>query len=87
VTATQRRLARPPDRSASLAEAMALRRVKRLVNNDRLRDLREAAGLSQSDVARFIGVAPSNVSRWEAGLARPRGRHAVALLELLDGDV
>lgn len=86
MTTRRRRVSAPVRSVGSLPEAIALRRVKRLVNNDRLRDLREAAGLSQSDVARFMGVAPSNVSRWEAGLARPRGRHAVALLELLDGD-
>jgi DNA-binding transcriptional regulator YiaG len=65
-------------------EALALRRIHRLVKTDRLREAREAAGLSQSDVARAIGVAPSNVSRWEARKTRPRGSHAVTLLELID---
>jgi DNA-binding transcriptional regulator YiaG len=67
-------------------EATALQRVHRLVKTDRLRQLREDAGLSQSDVARHLGVAASNVSRWEAGESRPRPAHAVALLELLDGE-
>jgi len=39
--------------------------------------------LSQSDVARALGLNQSAVCRWESGKARPRGRHAVALLELL----
>jgi DNA-binding transcriptional regulator YiaG len=68
------------------AAALALRRFGRLARTGRLTELREALGLTQSDVARYVGVSPSQVSRWEAGLARPRGRHAVALLELLDGE-
>jgi transcriptional regulator with XRE-family HTH domain len=74
------------DAAISLSEARAQVRLRRLVKSDRLRELREAAGLSQSDVARHIGVSPAQVSRWEAGLTRPRGRHAIALLELLDDD-
>jgi DNA-binding transcriptional regulator YiaG len=70
--------------SAEVSEARALARVHRLVKADRLRTLREDAGLSQSDVARALGVNPSNVSRWESGESRPRGRHAVALLQVLD---
>ena len=65
-------------------EAPALRRVHRLVVTGRLVELREASGLTQSDVARHLGVAPSAVNRWEHGRTRPRGRHAVALLDLLD---
>jgi transcriptional regulator with XRE-family HTH domain len=67
------------------SEATALVRLHRLVKTDRLRELREDAGLSQSDVARHVGVSPAQVSRWEAGLTRPRGRHALVLLDLLDG--
>jgi DNA-binding transcriptional regulator YiaG len=68
------------------SEARAIQRVHRLIQTGRLRELREDSGLSQSDVARHLGVAASNVSRWEAGESRPRSRHAVALLELLDGE-
>lgn len=32
-----------------------------------LADKRKAAGLSQKDVARALGVSIANVSRWEAG--------------------
>ena len=67
-------------------EAIALKRVHRLQKVGRLPELRESVGLSQSDVARALDVDQSAVSRWEAGLARPRGPHAVALLELLDGE-
>lgn len=72
--------------AAEVSRAQALKRVHRLARSDRLTELRELHGLSQSDVARALGVSPSNVSRWEAGEQRPRPHHAVALLELLDGE-
>ncbi|HXF37594.1 MAG TPA: helix-turn-helix transcriptional regulator [Actinomycetota bacterium] len=68
-------------------EAQALKRVARLVRIGRLAELREGVGLSQSDVARALGLNPSAVSRWEAGKARPKPKHAVALLELLEVDL
>jgi transcriptional regulator with XRE-family HTH domain len=67
-------------------EVRALRRFARLVRKGQLAELREDAGLTQSDLARYLGISPSNVSRWESGLARPRPAHAAAVLELLDGD-
>jgi len=67
-------------------QATSLTRVWRLRGSGRLPELREAVGLSQSDVARALGVNQSAVSRWESASARPKGRHAVALLELLDGE-
>jgi DNA-binding transcriptional regulator YiaG len=66
--------------------AKALIRIRHLVKKSRLAELREDLGLSQSDIARALGVHPSQVSRWEADRQRPRPAHAVALLELLDGD-
>jgi transcriptional regulator with XRE-family HTH domain len=71
-------------KNASRSDTEVLILVGRLARTDRLRSLRERLGLTQSDVARHIGVDPSNVSRWEAGLARPRPRHAAALLALLE---
>lgn len=41
------------------------------------RRLREAAGLTQGELAGLIGIDPSCVSRWEAGLRRPRGGWAL----------
>jgi transcriptional regulator with XRE-family HTH domain len=37
-----------------------------------LRDVREAAGLSQADVARALGCSNSNISYYECGHAAPR---------------
>jgi transcriptional regulator with XRE-family HTH domain len=65
-------------------QLMARKRVHRLALTDRLRELRLGSGLSQSDIARVIGVAASQVSRWENGVSAPRPAHAVALLELLE---
>jgi DNA-binding transcriptional regulator YiaG len=63
-----------------------MRRFYRLAQTGRLTELREQQGLSQSDLARFLGIQPSSVSRWESGKARPRGPRAVAVLELLEAD-
>jgi DNA-binding transcriptional regulator YiaG len=67
-------------------EVLALRRIHRLQQTGMLVELREADGLTQADVARWVGVDPSQVSRWESGDFRPRARHAVRLLKLLDGE-
>lgn len=51
------------------------------------RAIREAARLSQSEIAAEIGVAESTVCRWEARRPErrrlPRGDHAVAYARLL----
>lgn len=73
-------------KNASRAEVLALRRFHRLQQSGRLRELREANGWTQSVIARAIGVSPSRVSRWESADGHARPEHAVALLELLDGD-
>ena len=41
----------------------------------RLRELREAIGLSQSDIAKLVGVTVSTVSKWENGRGRPTQAH------------
>jgi DNA-binding transcriptional regulator YiaG len=70
--------------SGRVAEALKLKRFHRLSQSGRLAELREGTGLRQADLARAIGVHPSQVSRWESGKGRPRPRNALALLELLD---
>jgi DNA-binding transcriptional regulator YiaG len=68
-------------------EATALKWVRGLMRSGRLAEVREDAGLSQSVVARALGIHQSAVSRWESGQAHPRGRHAVALRELIESPV
>jgi DNA-binding transcriptional regulator YiaG len=67
-------------------EVAVLKRFHRLARTGRLSELREGVGLSQSDVARYLAVTPSAVSRWEAALTHPRPNRAAKLLELLDAD-
>jgi len=68
--------------------ATALAIVHRLTADGTARSIREAAGLTLSDVARDVGVDQSTVSRWEAGLRRPRpaaaATYGMLLTELLE---
>lgn len=49
----------------------------------RIKELREAAGLSQADIVRAMGVDQAAVFRWEAGLALPRAARLPQLADLL----
>lgn len=44
---------------------------------------REAAGLTQFQVAVAIGVQPNTVAGWEAGRKEPRATHLQALARVL----
>lgn len=46
--------------------------------------LREAAGLTQEDVAAALHIRRESVSRYEHSKRRPRGRVLVAYAELLE---
>jgi transcriptional regulator with XRE-family HTH domain len=48
------------------------------------RRIREAAHISQRDVAAALGVSVMAINRWERGLTRPRRTHAAAYLSLLE---
>lgn len=45
----------------------------------RLRELREAHGLSQTDIARVLHTTQSQISKWENGVSTMRTRYYVAL--------
>lgn len=45
---------------------------------DRLRKARRAAGLSQAELAKLLGVGTSRLSGWESDASRPRDIIAVA---------
>lgn len=48
----------------------------------KIRKLREAAGLSKTDVAREMGVDLAAVSRWDSGESMPRAAKLPKLAEL-----
>ena len=54
---------------------------------NRIKERREARGLSQPAVARLLGVTEWTVRSWEAERTRPTKRHARALARVLDVDV
>ena len=47
-------------------------------NNLKLREIREAQGLSQRAVAQSLGVTPGAVAKWELGYTQPTREPAVA---------
>lgn len=53
--------------------------ARHAIASGRLREVRERARLSQSELASAIGVTPACVSRWEAGQRLPRGDAAERL--------
>jgi DNA-binding transcriptional regulator YiaG len=54
-------------------------KARRLTANPQAcRLLRIGAGVSLAEMAGAIGCSTAALSRWECGLRRPRGRHAIA---------
>lgn len=51
--------------------------------SERIRAWRESNGLSQSQLARRIGVQPSTVSYWESGTNLPSAKHLEMLAAAL----
>jgi len=54
-----------------------------LARSGRGERVRRAAGISQGELAAAVGVTPACVSRWEAGIRRPRGASAIRYAEVL----
>jgi putative transcriptional regulator len=54
---------------------------------NRLRELRQARGFSQEELARLLGVAGYTVTRWETGQMRPTAGNARKLARRLGVDV
>jgi DNA-binding transcriptional regulator YiaG len=48
----------------------------------RIRKIRETLGLTQQQMADFIGATQVAVARWETGLHKPRGANLKLLNEL-----
>ena len=49
-----------------------------------IRELREAASLTQLDVAFALKVTPQTVYNWERGTREPKGRHLQQLARLFN---
>lgn len=50
--------------------------------SDRIKQLREQAGLSQSELARRLDVTRSSVNAWEMGLSAPTTQYIVAMAKM-----
>ena len=50
--------------------------------SDKIKELREQAGLSQSQLAKKLDVTRSSVNAWEMGLSTPTTQYIFALAKL-----
>ena len=50
--------------------------------SDKIRQLRERAGMSQAQLAKRLDVTRSSVNAWEMGLSTPTTQYIVALTKL-----
>lgn len=50
---------------------------------DKIKQLRERAGLTQADIARTLGISRSGVNAWEMGLTVPSTQYIVELAKTL----
>jgi DNA-binding transcriptional regulator YiaG len=66
------------------AELLLLSKARRLASTGEAVDIREKAGLHQTDIARTVGVRASTVNRWESGKRKPHGRGAIRWARLLE---
>ena len=51
---------------------------------DRIKALRIRTGMTQSDVARLLGLSRSGVNAWEMGLSVPSTQYIVELAKVFD---
>jgi len=49
---------------------------------DRIKELREVKGLTQSDLAKMLGITRSSVNAWEQGISVPSTNYIVELANL-----
>lgn len=50
----------------------------------RIAEARKASGLTQTEVARRLGIRPQSVQAWESGVSAPRARRLSELAQVLD---
>lgn len=51
---------------------------------DKIKTIRESAGLTQAEVARTLGISRSGVNAWEMGLSVPSTQYIVELAKLFN---
>ena len=52
--------------------------------SQRIAEARKAAGLTQTEVARRLGIRPQSVQAWESGVSAPRARRLTELAQVLE---
>lgn len=57
---------------------------KDMIFGQRLKDLREEAGLSMLQLSKAIGVSDAAICKWENGLAEPKVTYLLRLAEFFD---
>lgn len=50
------------------------------IDSKKLKELRKAAGLSQAELAKILGISPKNISHYETGRAKPPGDTLLAYM-------
>ena len=65
-------------------DALQLVRVRAAARTGAARRIREAAGLTRTEVGRSIGKSHACISRWEDGSRVPQGDPAIRYLRLLE---
>jgi DNA-binding transcriptional regulator YiaG len=76
-------MARKQSEHLTEEELFLLREARALARSRTARAVRTSAGFSQMQVARVVGVSDAAISRWESGLAIPRGEPAVRWIRLM----
>ena len=51
---------------------------------NQIRELREAAGMTQADLANRLQVSVPTVSKWESGVIRPNVGNLIQLAEIFE---
>mgnify|MGYP003153941053 CR=1 FL=1 len=52
-----------------------------------LHDFLQAQGLTQTALAKRLGVTSQCVNRWCRGRSIPRPQHAISIMEMSDGEI
>lgn len=68
---------------SSTSDVLAVSQVRTWCRTGVAREIREAANVSASEIARHLKVSEPTVSRWERGVRTPRAEEAARYHQLL----